>query len=472
MRSSNKNGPPMRYYSQKLGLFILKYGVGYPIMGVLWVFTMLCFTGRPPFRDGYCGTGRREARLRKIIHTRMQLNLPRPLYRHRVQNHGSSSRYAFDQAALNRRRRLSLGAGNEGQTKKLQGLLRRARRAVLLHRGWHKPPLERSRLLELPAELRALIWKYALGNRTIHIFYGMPIKRQPYVFPLKQSLFPLRIRRVRKDDKLIRRLCFVECVHRPSPNGWENRHPLDHGCLDCGVLWNLFGECTGKVQWEDTPDAGWSTCPPADEMGKPNIVAVEREWKPLALLSTCRQIYTEAIDLLYSDNTFHFPLPHAHSHYSLSQKHPEPIRDFSSTILAQRLNGITRIATTILVNSPHLEGLSNVLAQELPNLQYLELQAIMAEETDWVFPPANVEALSKVVREMNNRVAGARVILRADLDSKVLSLLDIPLPNGLQVIKVPDEVRESRAIIRERFQSIRRTLPIEYHLGGYTWRYL
>lgn len=96
----------------------------------------------------------------------------------------------------------------------------------------------------------------------------------------------------------------------------------------------------------------------------------------------------------------------------------------------------------------------------------------MAEETDWVFPPANVEALSKVVREMNNRVAGARVILRADLDSKVLSLLDIPLPNGLQVIKVPDEVRESRAIIRERFQSIRRTLPIEYHLGGYTWRYL
>jgi hypothetical protein len=198
--------------------------------------------------------------------------------------------YAIDEGALNKRRRLSFGADDELQPKKLQGLLRRAKRAVLLSRGGNKTPLERSRLIELPVEIRALIWKLALGNRTIHIFYGEPIKRQPYIFPLKPSLFPLRIRRARRGDKIVRRLSCVECVHRASPNGWENRHPLKHSCPDCGVLWNSFGECTGKVQWGGTPDAGWSTCPPADEMGKLDVVAVEREWKPLALLSTCRQM--------------------------------------------------------------------------------------------------------------------------------------------------------------------------------------
>lgn len=290
MRNYDKKGRPMRYYSYKVGTAIFRYGIGYPIWGVLWVLTMFCFTGRPPFSHGWCGTGRRQAERRKGINMRVKSNLPRPLYRHKLQKHDpeSGGHYAIDEAALNRRRRLSVGANDQGQPTKLKGILRRAKRAVLLGRGGTKPPLERSRLLELPAEIRALIWKYALGHRTIHLFYGEPIKRQPYVFPLKASLFPLRVRRAGKGGELVRRLSCVECVHRESPNGWENQHPLHGSCPDCGVLWNSFGECIGKVQWGDITDAGWSTRPSAKEMV--SVVVVEREWKPLALLSTCRQM--------------------------------------------------------------------------------------------------------------------------------------------------------------------------------------
>jgi hypothetical protein len=149
--------------------------------------------------------------------------------------------------------------------------------------------------------------------------------------------------------------------------------------------------------------------------------------------------------------------------------HPKPISDFSSTILVQRLNRITRVSTTTFINSPQFEDLPNVLAQDLPGLQYLELQAIMVKENVWTLPGPDIEALSKLVREMSNRVTGARVILRADLDNRVLPMLDIQLPDGLQVITVPDEVWERRAMIFERFQSIGRNTNVELdYEGGYT----
>ncbi|KAI0968496.1 hypothetical protein F4678DRAFT_201264 [Xylaria arbuscula] len=447
MRNYDKKGRPVRYYSFKIGTALFKYAIGYPIWGVLWVLTMFCFTGRPPFSYGWCGTGRLQAEQRKRITTRVRANLPRPLYRHTK----SKERYAVDEAALNGRRRLSLGEYDQEKPKKLKGLLSRAKQAVLLRRGGTKPPRERNRLLELPAEIRVRIWQFALGNRTIHIFYGEPVKRQPFVFPLKTSLFPLRIKHVKKSKRMIRRLSFVECVHRADPNGWENRHPLHSGCPDCGVLWNSFSECTGKVQWADTPDAGWTT---SDKMV--SIVAVEREWKPLALLSTCRQIYNEAIDLLYSDNTFHFPLSYENSHFSFSYMHSKSIRDFSNTILVQRLNRITRVSTTTFINSPKFGNLSDALAQHLPGLRYLELQALMAEDHVWRHIGPDMAALPKLVREMRNRVTGARVILRADLDSRVLPVLNFELPDGLEVITVPEEVWERRAMIVDRFRSVDR----------------
>ncbi|KAI1424203.1 hypothetical protein F5Y12DRAFT_466863 [Xylaria sp. FL1777] len=443
MRNYDKKGRPVRYYSHKVGTAIFRYAIGYPIWGILWVLTMFCFTGRPPFSHGWCGTGRIQAEQRKRVNTRVKSNVPRPLYRHKLQNHDPKSKgqYAIDEAALNRRRRLSFGANDQGHPKTLKRLLRRAKGAVLLGRGGTKPPLERSRLLELPAEIRALIWQYALGNRTIHLFYGEPVKRQPYVFPLKASLFPLRVRRAGRGGKVVRRLSCVECVHRQSPNGWENQHPLQGSCPDCGVLWNSFGECTGKVQWGDIPNVGRSTRPSAKEMV--SVEVVEREWKPLALLSTCRQIYNEAIDLLYRDNTFHFPL----SYFLFSCMYPKPIQDFSNTILVQRLNRITRVSITAFINSPQFGGLSDVLTQHLPGLQYLELQVIMAHVEGRRGP--DIPTLIKLVREMKNRVTGVRVILRAELDSNVLSMLDIELPDGVQVLTAPNEVRERRAMIFE-----------------------
>ncbi|KAI1114775.1 hypothetical protein F5Y14DRAFT_152618 [Nemania sp. NC0429] len=448
MRNYDKKGRPLRYYSNKIGIAILKYGILYPIWysiwGVSWVFTMLCFTGRPPFRHvGWCGTGRMQAARRRWADARVKSNVPRPLYRHKRQNHDPESRerytYAIDEAALNRRRRLSLGPNDQGQPKTLKGLLRRAKRAVLPGRGGTKPPLERSRLLGLPAEIRALIWQYVLGNRTIHLFHGEPVKRQPYVFPLKASLFPLRVRRARRGRELVRRLSCVECVHRESPNGWENQHPWHGSCPDCGVLWDSFGEWTGKMQWKDTPNAGWGTRPPAKEMVP--VAVVEREWTPLALLSTCRQIYNEAIDILYSDNIFHFSLWHDDSSNFLS-RYPEPIQDFSNTILVQRSNRITRVSITAFINCQLFGGLSSVLTQHLPGLQYLELRAIMDEFEG--LRALNIAALLKFAREMRNGATGVRVILRVDRESDVLSMLDMELPDGVQIIKVPDVVREWR----------------------------
>ncbi|KAI0096981.1 hypothetical protein GGR51DRAFT_488531 [Nemania sp. FL0031] len=452
MRNYDKKGRPVRYYSHKVGIAIFKYAIMYPIWGVLWVFAMFCFTGRRPFSHGWCGTGRMQAERRKRVNARVKSNFPRPLYRHKPKNHDpkSEGRYVIDEAALKRRRRLSFGADDQGQPQKLKGLLRRAKRTVLLGLGGTKPPLERSRLLELPAEIRALIWKYALGNRTIHLFYGEPVRRQPFVFPLKASLFPVRIRRVGRGGKVFRRLSCVECVHREIPTGWEDRHPLHDSCPDCGVLWNAFGECTGKVQWGNIPGALWSTSPSAKEMV--SVVAVEREWKPLALLSTCRQIYKEAIDLLYSDNIFHFPLPNE-SHFSFPSIYPNPIQDFSNTILVQRFNRITRVSTTAFINSQLFGGLSDVLSQHLPGVHYLEIQAMMLHVRGLTVP--DITGLLKLVREMRNRVPGVEVILRADLDSNVLAMLvNIELPEGVQVITVPNEVWERRATIFEGSHNI------------------
>ncbi|KAI1174469.1 hypothetical protein F4777DRAFT_553734 [Nemania sp. FL0916] len=450
MRNYDKKGRPVRYYSFKVGVAILKYAIGYPIWGVLWVFTMFCFTGRRPFSYGWCGTQRVLDGQRRRNDTRVKSNLPRPLYRHKLQNHDSKSKgpYVIDEAALSRRRRLSLGANDQGQPKKVKGvkgLLRRAKRAVLLGRRGTKQPLERSRLLALPAEIRALIWKYALGNRTVHLFYGEPVKRQPYVFPLKASLLPLRIKRVR-DGKLVRRLSCVECVHRESPYDWENLYPLHGSCPECGVLWNFYGEYTGKVQWGHIPDTGLGTRPSAKEMV--SIVTMEREWKPLALLSTCRQFYNEAIDLLYSDNIFHFPLPHEDTHLSHSCMYPQPIQDFSNTILPLRLSRITRVSITAFINSPRFEGLSDVLTRHLPSLQYLELHAIMAYDRSLQGRDIRA-ALLKFVRDLRFRTTGVRVILRVGRDSGILPMLDIELLDQVQVITVPSEKWEMRATILE-----------------------
>ncbi|PGH15023.1 hypothetical protein AJ79_02705 [Helicocarpus griseus UAMH5409] len=62
----------------------------------------------------------------------------------------------------------------------------------------------------------------------------------------------------------------------------------------------------------------------------PEFESYMRGGELLSLLKSCRRIYSEAMDLLYSSNTFHFC-------------HPKDLLALSSAILPQRMNSITSI---------------------------------------------------------------------------------------------------------------------------------
>ncbi|KAI1327971.1 hypothetical protein F5Y16DRAFT_370260 [Xylariaceae sp. FL0255] len=453
-RRNHDKKRPVRYYSYKIGGAILKYGLAYPFWGGLWVVTMLCMTGRPPFSHGWCGTGRRQARQEEIRRLRRKRNLPRPLYRCKdVDDPDNSDNITIDEVAISRRRRLSFGSedhdGGGRLLSKPGKMLNRAKNVLAQRRdrGREKngeQPFQRCRLLELPPEIRTLIWKLVVGNnRALHMFYGMPIASQPFVVPLKATLFPIRIKRIKQDQSMVRRLSCVECIHRPSPNGWENLHPDFRSCDTCGILWNPFGECAGRVVWSDIPAAiaeGRVEFTDSREMGKIEIVPVEDGWRPLALISTCRQIYNEAIDILYNDNTFHFPINHNH----------QGLTGFISTLLPQRLNRVTRISTSIFPHPETLEQLLRIVSRHLPNLAYLEFTVRIARRP---YVPAQgdvyCEIFSGLIRNLRSRVSHARVVWVHDWDSYNMGGNGFQTPEGLEVLMAPEGTWERRGRIMD-----------------------
>ncbi|GAW23129.1 hypothetical protein ANO14919_126790 [Xylariales sp. No.14919] len=369
-----------------------------------------------------CGNARMEQgerRMADALSRRVEGNVPRPLYRHWTEDTDSGSpvrQLQIDQGALKQRRRLSFGYGD--QMLSPESL-----------RDAAEPPRERCYLLDLPAEIRCLIWEYAVGNRTIHIFYSNPVG------PWEER------------GNTVPKLRCVECVYRPSPNGWENLEPLNPTCADCGVVWDSCAECRGKVDWRNMPAPDWNVLPPPDQRGTCYRVEVNSDWQPLPLLTTCRKIYTEGINILYSTNTFRFPLP-APSRGALHAQ-PKLIEDFSSTLLPQRLEQITRVSTGIYF--PQFKALNDVLAQNLPGLRYLELRARIPRGNYDTDMDPDTGALSQLVMGVRSRVTGAKVVLRADLDNGVPLRLGTQLPEELEVVMTPDKAWERSGFIFWKF---------------------
>ncbi|KAH8819033.1 hypothetical protein F5884DRAFT_743467 [Xylogone sp. PMI_703] len=116
----------------------------------------------------------------------------------------------------------------------------------------HPAPSPRASLLTLPAEVRKMIWKYALGGHTIHL-----------AFEKKNLEYPDRWKAY-----LIGRKCLAS-----DPT-------------TCSKYW---GGCN-PIQ-----------LPP---YGPPILSPPFIDTGLLSLLMVCKQIYKEAIDILYSSNTF------------------------------------------------------------------------------------------------------------------------------------------------------------------------
>jgi len=115
-------------------------------------------------------------------------------------------------------------------------------------------PQMQSRLLALPLELREMIYKYVLGDNVLHIIH--------------------------KENKLGHLRCkaktAVDC-----PKRWYGEGPCSQSCwgvVDSSNIWMPVGD--SLHHWSDGDI--------------------------LPFLQTCRQVYSEAVPILYSTNTFSF----------------------------------------------------------------------------------------------------------------------------------------------------------------------
>ncbi|KAI0189655.1 hypothetical protein F4808DRAFT_445274 [Astrocystis sublimbata] len=215
---------------------------------------------------------------------------------------------------------------------------------------------------------------------------------------------------VEESRSTVPRLSCVECVHRPSPNGWENLMPCIPSCPDCGVAWDTLAGFMGKVRWGGCG------------IERPNI-----EWRPLALGSAAnaRASYSEAIDILYNTSTFRFPQTQSLIQRMAGDEQPKPIEDFIATVLPQRLERITRVSTGVCF--PWFEALNDVVTRNLPSLRYLELRARLLG-TRGNDTGSNTDALSQLVIGVQSR--------------RVPPRLGSQLPQELEVVITPDKAWE------------------------------
>lgn len=134
-------------------------------------------------------------------------------------------------------------------------------------------------LSRLPVEIRRLIWADALGGQLLHI------ARAP------------------------KRLLAIPCAKQERASGLNTRL---HGC---------WGSTTGRVYLGTTP--GFYLQPRSSHGPRPANL--------LPLLQTCRIVYTEAISILYEENTFDI-------------NHLDTILYLQRSVLLQRLNQIRSVS--------------------------------------------------------------------------------------------------------------------------------
>ncbi|KAF2791340.1 hypothetical protein K505DRAFT_67399 [Melanomma pulvis-pyrius CBS 109.77] len=151
-------------------------------------------------------------------------------------------------------------------------------------RGQHTSPQSQCAFLKLPPEIRNQIYRLALGDQLLHIIPSLvPSSTLPPRFSWKPQPFRLR-------------LDYAPCKYSQNPGAGGSVTPDPHSL--CAIWINGEGELHSEAQNQDRSVFG----------------ARYRRWwirrkGVLALVKTCRIIYSEAIPLLYSTNTFSFQSP-------------------------------------------------------------------------------------------------------------------------------------------------------------------
>ena len=192
-----------------------------PLKALLYLCCACCTCSLHPFRYAYCATGRHMERQREAKRREMRSEIPLPL-------------------DTRCRRRLSLPLegkdGHEGG-RVGWGLKRQSTAGQ-----------ERSRLLTLPVEIRAMIWTYAVGRTIVAVRPGV-WRRQP------SWLEKRTWKKVGGHGDKVKRLGFKEMMQLSAPQ---------------------------QSDWEREGDEGFK------------VLQIRRVWKPRnVLLLTCRQMYVQ-----------------------------------------------------------------------------------------------------------------------------------------------------------------------------------
>ncbi|KFX91997.1 hypothetical protein O988_07483 [Pseudogymnoascus sp. VKM F-3808] len=200
-------------------------------------------------------------------------------------------------------------------------------------------------LRKLPVELRRRIYDEVLGHRKVHMQF---------------EFAPRNYRTVRTNKKEI----------------------LEWRWWHCICTWDQTEDDRYKSIWFDRckdGDMKGNSGPPNGMMGKLKL--------DFALLLTCRQVYSEAIDILYSTTIFDFGTR-------------QLLCDFPSLVLPQRFTLISAIEMLwefIGLGLPPIDTKQTQLYQDMwamlatmPNLQNLKI-AVAAHECPYPAPPVLME---------------------------------------------------------------------------------
>lgn len=302
----------------------------------------------------------------------------------------------------------------------------------------HTAQVEESRLLSLPAEIRDMIWKYAMGGRDLHITSGEQAKHQPRT---RQSLW---LKHETNRWKVARCHGYVDCsrldfqpmwqLHPQAPGGgivrdgkrWTSSE--GYHCGTCGQFFDYsdFGEWLPTTMVTEYNEADASPLRP-DGGELMQRKRSQDAWNPLELLQTCRLIYREALPHLYKSN--HFKL----------WTHQQAV-DWPTTLLPATRNLITSLYVPIRVRWHYDIGIYDVdtmltSLSKLENLRYVEIEMIYPNVCymvyDWNDNECELRKLAKVVRGN-----GGQALLKVPWIHKTQELEQI---EGLEIVKGPKE---------------------------------
>ncbi|ORY15420.1 hypothetical protein BCR34DRAFT_585068 [Clohesyomyces aquaticus] len=255
---------------------------------------------------------------------------------------------------------------------------------------------ERSRLMQLPLELRQMIWRHALGDRTMHI--------------------------ILKPHKVGHMVCKA-----PDPD--------DNGCQLGYNAHGLYRECCwGTVDFANM----WSPTSGADEPTDGDITP---------LLRTCRQIYSESINFLYSTNTFSF-------------NDLDCIRYFSATILPSRFSLLRSLSLAWQFTWPIYDPIAQRLLLSNPALYPPEDEATWEETWRIISTLPNLEYLRADLLHFDGfRDNGEDMVL------KPLWKVTRPKRFVVSVSWKGEEVRDAPFVLVRQKRGVRRSGIIKWRGG-------